>query len=298
MSQVQPEENNPGLWEKFKTSENPWISLARELAWVAAVVGGIALALFLISGTWPAIVTIESESMVPHMQVGDLVFVVSADRFGDLQSWTSGKEQGYLKYGDYGDILIYRPNDAPNPPVYIPFLTTGVHPIIHRAMDRIDSGEYIPRYYNLYRGQATPVRYLAATIENNSLILEDGTIVTPQNADPENGYLIRTNVRTPHSGYITKGDNNLVSDQGGYLSSVQGEIIMPVKDEWIVGKALFSVPLLGYLPLNIVPVAIILISLMLIWEYYARKKEENIEEGEKVGEMEDGEERVNGEKYE
>ncbi|HOT03617.1 MAG TPA: S26 family signal peptidase [Methanolinea sp.] len=273
MSRTKPEESKPGLWEQFKTSGNPWVSLARELVWVAAVVGGIALALFLVSGTWPAVVTIESESMVPHMQVGDLVFVVSADRFGDLQSWASGKEVGYQKYGDYGDVLIYRPNDAPNPPVYIPFLTTGVHPIIHRAMDRISAGEKIPKYYNLYRGQVTPVRYVPATIQNNSLVLEDGTIVTPENADPENGYLVETSLITTHPGYITKGDNNLVSDQGGYLSSVPGQIIMPVKDEWIVGKALFSIPFLGYLPLNIVPVAIILIALMLVWEYYAGKKE-------------------------
>ena len=277
MSRQQSEEKEPGLLEKFKTSENAWISLARELLWVAAVVGSIALILFLVSGTWPAVVTIESESMVPHMQVGDLVFVVSADRFGELQSWTSGKEVGYQKYNDYGDVLIYRPNDAPNPPVYIPFLTQGVHPIIHRAMDRINSGETIPQYRNPYRGQTTPVRYIPATIQNNSLVLENGTVVTPQNADPSNGYLVQTTLLSPHSGYITKGDNNPWSDQGGYLSSVSGEVILPVKDEWIVGKALFSVPLLGYLPLNIVPVAIILIALMLIWEYVAGKKDEDKE---------------------
>jgi len=279
MTRAKPEDSKPGLWEQFKTSRNPWVGLARELAWVAAVVGGIALALFLVSGTWPAVVTIESESMVPHMQVGDLVFVVSADRFGDLKSWAVGKEQGYQKYGDYGDVLIYRPNDAPNPPVYIPFLTKGVHPIIHRAMDRIDAGENIPKYFNLYRGQATPVRYLPATIQNNSLVLLDGTVVTPENADPENGYLVETPLFTPHPGYITKGDNNLVSDQGGYLSSVQGEVILPVKDEWIVGKALFSIPLIGYLPLNIVPVALVLIALMLVWEYYAGRKERERSEG-------------------
>lgn len=56
---------------------------------------------------------------------------------------------------------------------------------------------------------------------------------------------------------------------------------MPVKDEWIVGKALFSIPLLGYLPLNIVPVAIVLIALMLVWEYVAGKKDKGIEKREK-----------------
>jgi len=273
MSREEKNEKEQGLWQNFLKSTNPWISLARELAWVGAVVGGIALALFLVSGTWPAVVTIESESMVPHMHVGDLVFVISADRFGDLQTWTSGKETGYKKFGDYGDILIYRPNDAYNPPVYIPFVTKGVHPIIHRAMEKVEQGGDIPKYYNLYRGQATPVTYVPAKVRNNSIVLGDGTVVTPQNADPEVGYRVETGIRSPHAGYITKGDNNLVSDQGGYLSSVSGEVILPVRDDWIVGKALFSIPLLGYLPLNIVPVAVILILLMILWEYHAKKKE-------------------------
>lgn len=262
----------PGWIQKFLSSGNPWVSLARELAWVAGVVGGIALALFLVSGTWPAVVTIESESMVPHMQVGDLVFVVSADRFGELQTWETGKATGYMKFGDYGDILIYRPNDAPNPPVSIPFVTRGVHPIIHRAMERIEEGEPIPKYLNLYRGQATPAEYVPATVRNNSLVLSDGTVITRENADPRIGYVVLTGLSSPHAGYITKGDNNLVSDQAGFLSSVSGEVIMPVRDDWVVGKALFSIPLLGYLPLHIVPVAVILIALMVLWEYYARKK--------------------------
>jgi signal peptidase len=49
-------------------------------------------------------------------------------------------------------------------------------------------------------------------------------------------------------------------------------VIQPVKPEWVVGKALFSIPLLGYIPLNIIPVAIILIVMMVLWEYYQRGK--------------------------
>jgi len=65
-----------------------------------------------------------------------------------------------------------------------------------------------------------------------------------------------------------------------------------VKDEWIVGKALFSVPLLGYLPLNIVPVAIILIALMLVWDYVTGKKEKENSRGKKEKEKK----RVKGKK--
>jgi signal peptidase len=70
----------------------------------------------------------------------------------------------------------------------------------------------------------------------------------------------------------SKGDNNVRSDQGSYLNRNDIGIIQPVKPEWIVGKALFAIPFLGYIPLNIVPVAIILITLMLLYEYYQRRK--------------------------
>src|SRR5690554_3616202 len=107
----------------FRESEHPAVSLARDLLWVVAVVGGIALALYLIAGTWPAVVTIESESMVPNMNVGDLVLVVQKDRYGEFQTWVEGSQSGYVSFGDYGDVIVYRPNGA-----------THVHPIIHRAI--------------------------------------------------------------------------------------------------------------------------------------------------------------------
>jgi signal peptidase len=259
-----------GLIERFRTSGNPGIAFARELLWVAAVVAGIALALFLISGTWPAVVTIESESMVPHMNVGDLVFVVSADRFGELQTWESGRTTGYIKYEEYGDILIYAPNGAKSS--LIPGLGGGVHPIIHRAMGEVTEGEIIPVYYYPYSKISSPEVYLPAKIIDNKLVLEDGTIV--EKAPLEWGYKLNVTSTgiASHSGLITKGDNNDYSDQGSLLSRTDLGTIQPVRDEWVVGKALFAVPLLGYIPLNIIPVAIILIVLMLIWEMYQKQK--------------------------
>lgn len=222
MSGSSAEKKDKSLLEKFRTSENKWVSLARELVVVAIVVGAIALGLFLLSGTWPAVVTIESESMVPHMNVGDLVFVVSADRFGDLQTWKEGQETGYTKFEDYGDVIIFKPNGA-----------SSVHPIIHRAMVWAEEGQ--------------------------SFQISTGNLNYTYTA--------------PHAGYITKGDNNMVIDQTGWESGYRGlGPLEPVKEEWVVGKALFAIPLLGYLPLHIVPVAIILIAAMFIYEYYMERK--------------------------
>ncbi|MDD1706791.1 MAG: S26 family signal peptidase [Methanoregulaceae archaeon] len=275
------------LIERFRTNESPGVIFVRELLWVAAVVAGIALILFLVSGTWPAVVTIESESMVPHMNVGDLVFVVKADRFDDLQTWEAGKETGYKKFGDYGDVLIYAPNGAEGS--LIPGIGGGVHPIIHRAIAMTGDASPIPVYYYFYRGQSSPMEYLPVTVQNNEWILSDGTVVAriengviipdTRNVTPSQGYIVPSDLLAQNNGYITKGDNNVRSDQGSMLSRSELGVIQPVQDEWVVGKALFAIPLIGYIPLNIIPVAIILIVLMVLYEYYQKRKGQPVQKG-------------------
>lgn len=208
--------------QRFLKSDDPKAGMARDILWVLGVVGGVALFLFLISGTWPAVVAVESESMVPNMNVGDLVFVAAADRYGPLTSWAEGQESGYARFATfpdrqgnqvYGDVIIYKPNgDA------------SVHPIIHRA------------------------------------------IVWYEN--------------TTEPGYITKGDNNPTVDQDAYYTGIGA--IQPVKKEWIVGKALFAVPLVGYLPLHIIEFAVVIILFLIVWEWYSRRKQEKAECGEKM----------------
>ncbi len=202
--------------QEFRQSKNPWISFARDILWVVCVVGAIALVLYLASGTWPAVVAVESESMVPNMQVGDLVFVVEKDRFGELTTWVEGMESGYARFADepdihgnmpYGDVIIFKPNGD-----------SGVHPIIYRAIAWVE---------------------------------ED----------------------VEHPGYITKGDNNMVADQNTLFTGIGR--IEPVKEEWIVGKALFSIPLVGYMPLHLAEFAILIVVLMFIFEAYSRMREQN-----------------------
>jgi signal peptidase len=207
-----PEEGTsflPGLLK----SDHPAASFVRDLLWVVCVVGAIAIVLFLVSGTWPAVVAVESESMVPNMQVGDLVFVVEENRFGDLLTQEEGMVTGSGRFtaspdrdGNpvYGDVIIYRPNGA-----------ESVHPIIHRAVAWTgSSGE---------------------------------------------------------GGYITKGDNNPVVDQNTFLPGVG--VIQPVREDWIVGKALFAIPLVGYLPLNIVPLAVVVLAIIILHEAWMRMRE-------------------------
>ncbi|MBN2734452.1 MAG: S26 family signal peptidase [Methanomicrobiaceae archaeon] len=213
----QNDKTNP--LKKFLNSSEPIPAIIRDIAWVLCAVGIIALLLIIFSGTWPAVVAVESESMVPNMNVGDLVFVVAPDRYGELCTWEDGIITGYGKFNEYpdrqgntvyGDVIIYKPNGD-----------ESIHPIIHRAV-----GWY------------------------------------------------EQNATTPdiNSGYITKGDNNQIYDQ---LSGIVGVgVIKPVKEEWIIGKALFSVPFIGYAPLHLFEFAIILIVIMIIHELYLRQREE------------------------
>ncbi|MEN6518225.1 MAG: S26 family signal peptidase [Methanospirillum sp.] len=216
---------DPSLLERLRDPEDRWAGIARDLIWVVGVVALIALALFLVSGTWPAVVAIESGSMVPNMNVGDLVLVVSADRFGNLTTSEDGALTGYGKFNAnpnnageyvYGDVIVYQPNGA-----------TNIHPIIHRALDYVNESE-------------------AATL-----------------------------YRADHAGYITKGDHNDISDQNGTYPGIGR--IQPVKREWIIGKALFVIPAVGLLPLNLPLVAAIVIGLMLLyelWSWWRRKEPE------------------------
>ncbi|MDD1664414.1 MAG: S26 family signal peptidase [Methanomicrobiales archaeon] len=216
-----------GAVKGFQESDHPLISFAREILWVVAVVGGIALLLFLVCGTWPAVVAVESESMLPNMHVNDLVFVVQKDRFGELQTYESGGNTGYLKFGDYGDVIIYRPNGASN-----------IHPIIHRAIAFHDTEWYA----------SNPVF---------------------------------PNFQDPHAGYLTRGDNNLRPDQQSSITGIGP--IQPVKAEWIIGKALFSVPLLGYPTLHYPEFAAVVILLLIIHEVYVSRSEEEEKKEKKKG---------------
>jgi len=300
MADTPPSRDFKSLIEQFRTSEHWAVSLARDLLWVIGVVGGIALVLYLICGTWPAVVTIESGSMIPHMNIGDLVVVVQKDRFGELETWDDGKISGYQKFGDYGDVIIYRPNGYTDIWASLGLLPlSGQHPIIHRAMTWTDVGNPVPLYINLYRGSVTPTGYLPITItgtatngyqifSNNSLrtnytpagadISMTGTpygnFILPADTFVRNaGYIWNTTNVTTHGGYITKGDNNNFSDQGSLYYSNTGKI-EPVKKEWVVGKALFAIPYVGLLPLHIGEVIVIVIILMVLHEIWLRREEE------------------------
>lgn len=105
---------------------------AKDLISTLIMVGIILGVGFVVTGTYPFMVAVESGSMIPHMYRGDVIFLVSPDRT-EIVTWAEGLETGYTSFGDYGDVIVYHPNGD-----------TSRTPIIHRAMAWIEKGMKMP----------------------------------------------------------------------------------------------------------------------------------------------------------
>ncbi|MEF8786646.1 MAG: S26 family signal peptidase [Haloarculaceae archaeon] len=175
--------------------------------------------LFAVSGVWPPLVAVESESMVPNMQVNDLVFVMEEERFpgenahAETGVVTAQGDTDYRKFGQPGDVIVFAPNG-----------NTQQTPIIHRAMFWVEEGE---NWYD----RADPA-YVG------------GADACETDDDPATDTGLR-NCPAPHSGFVTKGDNNGLYDQAGRGGAQTG----PVKPAWVVGTAEVRIPGLGWVRL-------------------------------------------------
>jgi signal peptidase len=182
----------------------------RDVVTSVGAVAMIGLFLFAVSGLWPPLVAIESPSMEPNIETGDMVFVMAPDRFSGenathgVVTAAVGTDTGYSRFGGGGDVIIYEPDGDERRT-----------PVIHRAMLWVDAGEnWYDRANQDDIGAADDcedLRYCPA----------------------------------PHAGFITKGDYN-----GGYDQLGGRAISAPVRPEWIVGTAEARAPGLGWLSLR------------------------------------------------
>lgn len=114
---------------KFNNSENFGIGLLRDLLFVISVVAIFSSVSYITLGLWTPMVAVESGSMIPNIQIGDIIFVESISR-ADITTYVEGKNKDYTTFGEYGDVILYRP-----------YGREGVTPIIHRARYYVEKGE-------------------------------------------------------------------------------------------------------------------------------------------------------------
>ncbi|MFC7248929.1 S26 family signal peptidase [Halomicroarcula sp. GCM10025324] len=145
----------------------------------------VGLFLFAVSGVWPPLVAIESPSMTPNIETGDMVFVMEPERFAGpdarhgVVTAAAGDATGYVAFGRSGDVIVFRPDGD-----------RQATPIIHRAMLWVDVGE---NWYD----RADP-----------------NAVGTAGDCDA------LRNCPAPHSGFVTQGDFNTEYDQVGTTSTV------------------------------------------------------------------------------
>jgi len=127
------ERNERGERVAEMSSSTDWLVELGKLALEVAIIIGVVVSVaYAATGTWHLGFAVESGSMEPHMHVGDLIFVLSPSRT-NITTYEEGKKIGYKTFGDYGDVIIYRPNGR-----------NDVTPIIHRAMKWVEKGEEMP----------------------------------------------------------------------------------------------------------------------------------------------------------
>ena len=231
----------------------PWV---RELLSAVAVVLVVFLLAWGYTGNWPPMVVIESGSMehdgnplypepgfthIGAIDTGDLVLVKSAER-DDIVTYLEGKQTGYKRYGDYGDVIIYYKNGLRG--------GCSLGDNLSEADCNRQDGEWVA---------ATPVIHRAmAWVE----VREDGSYYLPEiDMEFSNGRLVLAEIGLPpgapltgleYSGYITKGDStsNRHPDQLTHRD-LHGQDVQPVRPEDIVGMARGELPWFGLIKLRL-----------------------------------------------
>ncbi|MDD2439589.1 MAG: S26 family signal peptidase [Methanosarcinaceae archaeon] len=116
------------------------ISLGKDVLSVLAFLLLFMLLSKMVFGLWTPMVAVESGSMEPHMQKGDIIFIKNIERVELITNEEGQENSGPRSFGEYGHVILYKP-----------YGQEGVTPIIHRAMYHVNAGE--PMWEN---GPAAP----------------------------------------------------------------------------------------------------------------------------------------------
>ena len=119
-----------------------------DILFVVVVIGVISAVSQLALGLWTPMVAVESGSMVPNMNIGDIVVVQGASRT-EVIPWDAAVTKGYTAFNNPGDVILYLPYgkerlgliDQAMAIFGVPYPPDKATPIIHRAMSYVDQSQ-------------------------------------------------------------------------------------------------------------------------------------------------------------
>ena len=221
---------------------------AREATLAVGLVTILLGSMWIATGSFPPMVVVESGSMmhedegsVGAIDPGDLVLVMNPDRV-EIVTYVEATQEanenfGYETHGMAGDVIIYRKNGGSDTPV--------IHRALLKAVANSSGGWDVP---------------------GTSLVNVDSITWTLDYECPYHGgtYNLKIDRWEPnHEGYLTTGDNldsnGCNIDQlratspdasetyirGNGLKDENGNPVLAVKDEWVIGVAATEIPWLG-----------------------------------------------------
>lgn len=234
-------ETGPDKNAKPKKRSSAFLFL-RDAGVALILVALILVTMYAYTGLWPPLVVVESDSMmhgddnISHIgtiDTGDLVLVRKVTQASDIETYMDGYVSGHRAYGDYGDVVIYKPDG-----------TDARTPIIHRAIiyleyDSVGNCFRAEALRDIEKGEKWDTTdsddtwsCLTSTLRIFHVGWDDRSVaIDVSNLLPSRA-----------SGFVTKGDANTNTDLALNRNNL-------VDIDWIVGKARGEIPWFGLLKL-------------------------------------------------
>jgi signal peptidase I len=212
-----------------------------------AIIVLLLVSLYAYTGNWPPIFVVESGSMqhgagdtVGLINTGDLVLVQKVNP-SSVVTYVEGAQTGFETYGEYGDVMLYEPNG-----------NAQATPVIHRAI------LYLVWNSSAHTYSAPSLAPLPCGTEPGAQYSVSGqpggcgwtglhTSITLYGVGWRNATVtIPLTSLGRYSGFITMGDNNVISGSPpqGETDQLSG-ISALVAGSWILGVARGMVPWVG-----------------------------------------------------
>ncbi|MFB3765809.1 MAG: S26 family signal peptidase [Methanotrichaceae archaeon] len=240
----------------------PLPGFVKDIIFVAVVVGVISLVSQIALGLWTPMVAVESGSMVPNLNIGDIIVVQGASR-ADIITWDDAEKTGYKAFNNPGDVVLYRPYgkeslnllDQAKALLGMGYPPDKATPIIHRALGYVEKGT--PMWSG---GPVAPLSgYITKGDHNDVIDQQAGRVFGMANAtymrlhrdriveisdgiymDRNTGLIIYESPPVDFS-FLGLKNGTYVGDGISYFT--------PVEKDWVIGVARIRIPIIGYIRL-------------------------------------------------